>query len=215
MCSQGLDHLGDALAGDVLERAGLEDDHHLLVHQRLVGGRVARIGGHQRLGAFHDGVGRGFGRLHDGAELLAGGRDARVLQVVDLERADFAAHRFDVAGDLAQLAVDFRVHRLEEALQRLRRDFGERDDVLEGDVLALLFQKFDETIEVARIRQGHRLFSCPLCPPDAGMPHPFLRCCSVGAEGIRRALARRGVRYSANTASILVLSVCALNGLTM
>ena len=73
---QRLDHLGDALAGDVLERAGLEDDHHLLVDQRLVGGRIARVGRHHGLGAFHDGVGRRLGRLHDRAELLAGRGDA-------------------------------------------------------------------------------------------------------------------------------------------
>ena len=92
-------------------------------------------------------------------EFLAGRRDARVLQVVDLERADLVAHRFDVAGDLAQLAIDLGVHRLEEALQRLRGDFGERNDVLEGDVLALLFQEFDETVEMARIGQRHGVFS--------------------------------------------------------
>ena len=49
--------------------------------------------------------------------------------------------RLDIAGDLAQLAIDLGVHRLEEALQRLRRDLGERDDVVEGDVVALLLQE--------------------------------------------------------------------------
>ncbi len=218
---QRLDHLGDALAGDVLERAGFEDDHHLLVDQRLVGGRIAGVGGHQGLGAFHDRVGGRFGRLDDGAELLAGRRDAAVLQFVDLQHADLAAHRFDVAGDLAQLAIDLRVHRLEEALQRLRGDLRQRDDVEEGDVLALLSQEVDQAIEMACVCHCHGTSPVRrrprlrlLCPRRAVRRLPFL--------GGRRCGSRRPLRachivscHSANTASILVLSVCALNGLTM
>ena len=92
---------------------------------------------------------------NDRAELLAGGRDAAVLQIVDLEGADLVTHRLDVARDLAQFAIDLGIHRLEEALQRLRGDLGQLDDVVEGDVLALLFEKLDETIEIARVRQRH------------------------------------------------------------
>ncbi len=200
---QGLDHLGDALAGDVLERAGLEDHQHLLVDHRLVGGRIARIRGHYGLGAFHDRVGRLLGRLHDGAELLAGRRDAAVLQVVHLQRADLMPHRLDIARDLAQLAVDLRIERVEEALQRLRGNFRKRDDVVEGDVVALLLQEVDQTIEMTCIRQRH-----------SPAPSPAERGLNTRSRAFLLFSAQPR-HYSANTASILVLSVCALNGLTM
>ena len=69
--------------------------------------------------------------------------DAAVLELVDLEDADLAAHRLDVSGDCPQLVIDLGVHRLEEALQRVGSDLGESDDVVKGDVVALLFEEID------------------------------------------------------------------------
>ena len=124
---QRFDHLGDALAGDVLERARLEDDHHLLVDQRLVGGpdrsrpRAISVSAHSMMVLVAASV-----ACTMAPSSSPGGGYARVPEVVGLERADLGAHRLDVAGDLAQLAIDPGVHRLEEALQRLRRDFRQR-----------------------------------------------------------------------------------------
>ena len=126
-------------------------------------------------------------------------------------------HLLDIAGDLAQLAVDRGVHRLEEALQRLRGDLGERDDVVERDVLALLLRRYSTmTVEMLLVGHSHgRLRPCS--PLGAGLPHPCaVRCCLIVADGSSRRPSPHALhRYSANTASILVLSVWALNGLTM
>src|SRR5262245_38116766 len=186
-----LHHLGDALAGDVLERAGLEDDHHLLVDQRLVGDRVAGIGGHHGLGTFHDRVGRLLGRLDDGAKLLAGQRDAAVLEVVALQHPDLLPHRLDVLRELAQLAIDPGVHGMKEALQRLGRDFRQLDDVVKRDVVALLAQKVDQAVEMAGFHPWHR--ASPVQAPVIDGPAPP---CAVRTFLILRGLlsARRRTR---------------------
>src|SRR5262245_13465629 len=186
-----LHHFGDALAGDVLERAGLEDDHHLLVDQRLVGDRIAGVGGHHGLGTFHDRVGRLLGRLDDGAELLAGQRDAAVLEVVDLQHPDLLPHRLDVLRDLAQLAIDPGVHGMKEALQRLGRDFRQLDDVVKRDVVALLAQKVDQAVEMAGFHPWHR--ASPVQAPVIDGPAPP---CAVRTFLILRGLlsARRRTR---------------------
>jgi hypothetical protein len=60
--------------------------------------------------------------------------EARVLERVEMQSGDLRLHRRDVVGDLAQLAMDRGVHRREHALERLRRDLGERHHVGERDV---------------------------------------------------------------------------------
>src|SRR5204863_7184581 len=111
---------------------------------------------------------------------------------LETQGADLALHGGDVVGDFLELAIDRAIHGLEKRLQRLRGDLGKPDHVGERDVLAALLPQIGcDPIEMLGCR---------------GRCHGRLLPASARAD-------RAG--YSANTASILVLSVWALNGLTM
>jgi hypothetical protein len=131
---------------------------------------------------------------------VARGRDTVVLQLVDLQGGDLLLHRLDIGRDVAQLAIDAGVELREEALQRLHGDLRKPGDVRERHVGgALLAQKRKNVIELlgAGIRHGGSCQNSGL--RGQASPHPG-----------------SAVDYpSANTASILLFSVCALNGLTM
>jgi hypothetical protein len=53
----------------------------------------------------------------------------------------------------------------------LRGDFGKRDDIMEGDVLTLLFQEADEPFEMVRVRRRSHGAAPAEFPQDAGRPH--------------------------------------------
>src|SRR3712207_5192782 len=65
-----LEHLRDALPGDVLERAGLEDLEDSRLHEATVILVRELAGAKDLLGGGHDGVRRRSGRLDDRAELV-------------------------------------------------------------------------------------------------------------------------------------------------
>ena len=89
-----LDHLADALAGEILEIAGLEQPRDVLLDVLRHAARVAgQLRGGERLGAvvdrlgrLQDLVGRLLHRLDRGAELAGGTRHAAFLALADQRR---------------------------------------------------------------------------------------------------------------------------------
>ncbi len=135
---QGVDHLGDALAGEVLEIAGLVDRHRALLdvlgEPALV---VAPERGGQRLGAVVDAFGRvqdflrGFFHAADrGAEFAGRARHTALLAFADQ------------GSDLAPVMRDRFLHERELALERVAgnvapgADFAQRLELIDGLALA-------------------------------------------------------------------------------
>ena len=110
------DHLGDALAGQVLEIAGLEDlDHALLdvLRQRLVL-LVLQARGERRghlvdlFGARQDRVGRALGAADDRVELVGDARHLRPFEAGDVHGRDLLLGLVDRVVDEVELALELR-----------------------------------------------------------------------------------------------------------
>ena len=110
--AQGVDHLAGALAGQILERAGGEDRHHLVVHGRAELGirpALAEAAGqrHQLLGRVEDFERGALGRNHDGVKLAGRRDDLVVVGVGRLQRGDLVPRPLDRGRHLDQfLAQD-------------------------------------------------------------------------------------------------------------
>jgi hypothetical protein len=104
--AQRLEHLGDALARDVLERARLEDGEDTFLDEAAVVLVGEAAGTEDFLGRRHDGVRRRGRGLQDGAEFVVGRRDALARYFVRPQRPDLPLHVADVVGHGSELAHD-------------------------------------------------------------------------------------------------------------
>src|SRR6185312_3366391 len=107
--AQRLHHLGDALAAQILEAAGLVDAAGGVLELVAVG--LAAASGHlfHRLGGLQDGTGRGSAVADDGIELVGGARQVATAGLTLSHAADVALHAVDEAGQQLELAVDLQI----------------------------------------------------------------------------------------------------------
>ena len=107
-------HLADALAGEVLEVAGLEDrddafldflaEQLLLVGRDDLGQRAGRLV--DRLGGFEDLLGGLFGAADDGAELAIDLGHFLAVKALAVQRRDFALGAVDGVVDQVELDLE-------------------------------------------------------------------------------------------------------------
>ncbi len=110
---QGLDHVADALAAEVLEIAGLVDLHHVILNLlRQAAFVIGLHRGGERLGAvvdhlrrFQNLLGRLFHAFDRGAELAGGARHVTLAAFAD-ERGEFAHGVGDGVVELGEFALE-------------------------------------------------------------------------------------------------------------